>query len=299
MLAVVGPSGAGKSTLLGALTGFRMADEGDVRYGDRSLYREYEALRPRVGYVPQDDIVHRELTVGRALGFAADLRFPPDTAQGERQQRVSEVIEELSLGHRVDTKVASLSGGERKRVNVALELLTAPSLLFLDEPTSGLDPNYSRSLMEVLRELADRGRTVVVATHDVQNLRLFDRVLVLAPGGQMAYFGPPQLLMAYFDKADVTEVFRDLSRRDESDWGENFRAHAYHAAYIERPTRPLAESPPDPPARNAMRGRWHQFTTLTAVTSRSSHRTGAASRCCCLKRRCWVCCCGLRYPVGS
>ena len=271
MLGVIGPSGSGKSTLLGALTGFRMAGEGDVRYGNRSLYADYEALRQRIGYVPQDDIVHSELTVERELEFAADIRFPSDVDADERHRRVQEVMQELVLVRRRDTAVARLSGGERKRVSVGVELLTAPSLLFLDEPTSGLDPNYERSLMELFRELANRGRTVVVVTHSVQSLRLCDRVVVLAPGGRVAYFGPPQLILAYFDKDDYADVFRELGHHDDVDWGARFRAHPYYATYIER-TAPA--SPAQSPERStapteraskaaSMRGRWHQFVALS------------------------------------
>jgi ABC-type multidrug transport system ATPase subunit len=267
MLGVIGPSGSGKSTLLGALTGFRMADEGDVLYGDRSLYADYDALRQRIGYVPQDDIVHPELTVERELEFAGDVRFPSDVDPSERRRRVQEVMQELALVHRRDTAVARLSGGERKRVSVGLELLTAPSLLFLDEPTSGLDPNYERSLMELFRELANRGRTVVVVTHSVQSLRLCDRVLVLAPGGRVAYFGPPQLILAYFGEDDYPDVFHDLEQPDRVDWGPQFRAHPYYTTYVARTARTApgvrAESPEHSTAPVSMRGRWHQFVALS------------------------------------
>ena len=194
-LAVVGPSGAGKSTLINAITGFRPATEGTVRYNGRDLYAEYDELRRRIGLVPQDDVVHTQLTVRQALGFAAELRFPPDVSRADRTSRVDEVMAELGLTHRADVVVGALSGGQRKRVSVALELLTRPSLLVLDEPTSGLDPGYERTLMDLLRSLADGGRTVIVVTHSVQSLMLCDRVLFLAPGGHTAYFGPPQLAL--------------------------------------------------------------------------------------------------------
>jgi ABC-type cobalamin/Fe3+-siderophores transport system ATPase subunit len=241
-----------------------MADEGDVRYGERSLYADYGALRQRIGYVPQADVVHGELSVVRALEFAADIRFPTDVDPAERQRRVEEVMEELGIAHLRDTAVARLSGGERKRVNVGQELLTAPSLLFLDEPTTGLDPNYERSLMELFRELANHGRSIVVATHSVASLRLCDRVLVLAPEGRVAYFGPPQLALAYFDQADFADVFRELSEPGGVDWGARFRAHPYHAAYVERGAPTLvapATGHSAPPV--SVNGRWHQFTTLT------------------------------------
>ncbi len=182
LVGVVGPSGSGKSTLLGALSGLRPAQRGFVFYGGRDLYAHYEELRQRVGVVPQDDVLHLELTVARALEYAAELRFPADVPREERRGRVDEVLRELGLEGRRNVPIEQVSGGERKRVSVAVELLTKPSLLFLDAPTSGLDPGYERSLMELLRTLADGGRTVIVVTHSVQSIRLCDRVLVLAPG---------------------------------------------------------------------------------------------------------------------
>jgi ABC-type multidrug transport system ATPase subunit len=271
MVAVIGPSGAGKSTLLGALTGFRPATEGTVVYDDRNLYDNYDALRRRIGYVPQDDIVHPQLTVARALEFAADIRFPGDMTSAERRARVAEVLAELGLEHRAGTRISQLSGGERKRVSVGLELLTAPALLFLDEPTTGLDPSSERRLMELFRTLADGGRTVFVVTHSMQSLRLCDRVLALAPGGQVAYFGPPQLLLAYFDREHLADVFGDLGAPvDDGDagWSERFRGHPYHATYVQRGAAvPAAgdETPAVMPGapRAGHRDRWRQFTTLT------------------------------------
>lgn len=232
-LAVVGPSGAGKSTLLNALAGFRPAQHGTVLYDGRDLYSDYDELRLRIGFVPQENVLHEALSVRQALGFAAELRFPVDVAEMQRAGRVSEVIRELGLEERIDLAVRRLSGGERRRVSVALELLTKPSLLFLDEPTSGLDPGYERSLMELLRELADSGRTVVVVTHSVQSLSLCDRLLFLAPGGQPAYFGPPRLALSYFDCDDFQQVFQALSVPGHSDWSERFRDHPYHARYLD------------------------------------------------------------------
>ncbi|HST26081.1 MAG TPA: FHA domain-containing protein [Gaiellaceae bacterium] len=211
LLAVVGPSGAGKSTLLGALTGLRPAPRGSVYFGGRDLYTDYDELRQRIGFVPQDDVVHPELTVEQSLNYAAELRFAPDVTADERHQRVEDVLGELGLAERRHLPVAKLSGGQRKRVSVAIELLTKPSLLFLDEPTSGLDPGLERSLMELLRTLADGGRTVVVVTHSTESLNLCDRVLFLAPGGRTAYYGPPQLALAYFGLESYQEVFRALS----------------------------------------------------------------------------------------
>ncbi|MGW1881451.1 FHA domain-containing protein [Streptomyces sp. NPDC001970] len=232
LLAVVGPSGAGKSTLLNALTGLRPADHGAVLYDGRDLYRDYAELRRRIGLVPQDDILHLQLTVRRALQYAAELRFPGDSAPEERDERVEEVIGELGLEQRADQPIHTLSGGQRKRVSVALELLTKPSLLFLDEPTSGLDPGMDRSVMHRLRGLADDGRTVIVVTHSVLSLDVCDRLLVLAPGGRIAYYGPPDEALTFFGFDHWPEAFEAFENDRDRDWAGEYRASPYHRQYI-------------------------------------------------------------------
>ncbi|MFI1471537.1 FHA domain-containing protein [Streptomyces wuyuanensis] len=240
LLAVVGPSGAGKSTLLNALTGLRPAEHGTVVYDGRDLYRDYAELRRRIGLVPQDDILHVQLTVRRALGYAAELRFPEDTAPAERDARVEEVIRELGLEQRADQPIHSLSGGQRKRVSVALELLTKPSLLFLDEPTSGLDPGMDRSVMHMLRGLADDGRTVIVVTHSVLNLDVCDRLLVLAPGGRIAYFGAPEDALEFFGFDQWPEAFEAFENDHDRDWAGDYRASPQHRQYIALGSQPRA-----------------------------------------------------------
>lgn len=246
LLAVVGPSGAGKSTLLNALTGLRPADDGTVLYDGRDLYRDYAELRQRIGLVPQDDILHLQLTVRRALSYAAELRFPEDTAKAERQARVDEVIHELGLDQRVNQPIHSLSGGQRKRVSVALELLTKPSLLFLDEPTSGLDPGMDRSVMHMLRGLADDGRTVIVVTHSVLSLDVCDRLLVLAPGGTIAYYGPPEEALPYFGFTQWPEAFEAFENDRDRDWAGSYRASPLHRHYIAMDSRQPPRVPEAP-----------------------------------------------------
>ncbi|MEV6398668.1 FHA domain-containing protein [Streptomyces sp. NPDC051907] len=248
LLAVVGPSGAGKSTLLNALTGLRPADRGTVLYDGRDLYRDYAELRQRIGLVPQDDILHSQLTVRRALSYAAELRFPQDTVRSERRDRVAEVVGELGLEQRAQQPIHSLSGGQRKRVSVALELLTKPSLLFLDEPTSGLDPGMDRSVMHMLRGLADDGRTVVVVTHSVLSLDVCDRLLVLAPGGRIAYYGPPGDTLPFFGFAQWPEAFEAFETEGGRDWAGAYRDSPFHRRYIvdatAQPRRPHAAGAP-------------------------------------------------------
>ncbi|MEU8851440.1 FHA domain-containing protein [Streptomyces sp. NPDC048564] len=263
LLAVVGPSGAGKSTLLNALTGQRPADHGTVLYDGRDLYRDYAELRQRIGLVPQDDILHAQLTVRSALSYAAELRFPQDTAKAERRARVDEVIHELGLEQRAGQPVHSLSGGQRKRVSVALELLTKPSLLFLDEPTSGLDPGMDRSVMNMLRGLADDGRTVIVVTHSVLSLDICDRLLVLAPGGRIAYYGPPEEALLFFGFQHWPEAFEAFERDQERDWAGDYRSSLHHRQYIAdatgQPRQPrtgpvVIARPPRPRSRGAQLG---------------------------------------------
>jgi ABC-type multidrug transport system ATPase subunit/pSer/pThr/pTyr-binding forkhead associated (FHA) protein len=215
LLAVVGPSGAGKSTLLSVLTGLRPATQGVVLYEDRDLYRDGAALRSRIGVVPQADLLHDGLTIRRSLGYTERLRLPPDVSTAERVARVDEVLAQLGLDHRVDSRIDHLSGGERKRVNVATELLTEPSLLLLDEPASGLDAGLERTLMLMLRDLADEGHTVVVVTHSLDSLHLCDHLLVLAPGGIPAYFGPPDGAQARFGGEELVDVFHQMSDGDD------------------------------------------------------------------------------------
>jgi ABC transport system ATP-binding/permease protein len=262
-MAVVGPSGAGKSTLLGALTGFRPAGSGEVRYDNRDLYQNYAELRHRIGFVPQDDILHTPLTVRRALNYAARLRFPHDVSAKERKQRIDEVLNELGLAAHANQRIDSLSGGQRKRTSVALELLTKPSLLFLDEPTSGLDPGYEKSVMQTLRALADDGRSVVVVTHNTAQLNLCDRLLILAPGGRLAYFGPPQQALSYFGCSDFADLFNLLEHDTTTDWTGRYVASPIHGA-LTGPNAALKAAKPATHAAKpvAQQSAFAQFTTL-------------------------------------
>jgi ABC-type multidrug transport system ATPase subunit/pSer/pThr/pTyr-binding forkhead associated (FHA) protein len=263
LVAVVGPSGAGKSTLLRSLTGVEPQAGSAVRYNGRDLRSSIDELRYRIGYVPQEDILHTSLRLRQALSYAAELRFAHDVSASERDRRVDEVIGELGLADRADLQISRLSGGQRKRASVALELLTRPALLYLDEPTSGLDPGLERSVMGQLRELADEGRTVLVITHAVASLRLCDRVLFLAPGGRVAYYGPPDEALAYFGCDDYPDVF-DALDRGEIDWGNRFRSDPAWRRWVgDRSSPPAGARSGGDPAPTRRQGPVRQLATLS------------------------------------
>ncbi|UQT59408.1 FHA domain-containing protein [Streptomyces durmitorensis] len=250
LIAVIGPSGSGKSTLLKALTGYRPANKGDVLYDNRNLYKQFAELRQRIGLVPQDDILHKELTVKKALKYAAKLRFPSDTSEQEREQRIDEVLRELKLDIHKEKKVTSLSGGQRKRVSVALELLTKPSLIFLDEPTSGLDPGMDRDVMQLLRGLADDGRTVLVVTHSVAELAICDKLLVMAPGGSVAYFGPPEEALNFFGYQTWADVFSAFENYRDYDWAGRWKGSQHYQMYAADIDAVAAQSVHMPPPQS-------------------------------------------------
>lgn len=243
LVAVVGPSGAGKSTLLKALTGAQPATAGQVSYAGHDLYQNYEQLRTRLGVVPQDDVVHRDLTVSRSLSYAAELRLPADYDTAARDREVTTVINDLGLAAHRDTLVKKLSGGQRKRTSVAMELITQPTLLLLDEPTSGLDPSLDRDVMELLRAQATGDRSVLVITHSVANLDDCDFVMVLAPGGRLAYYGPPQGVAQRFGTANYADIF-DYIKADPLRWQAIERDAQARAGYPVQRQPPRMGPPP-------------------------------------------------------
>lgn len=258
LVGVIGPSGSGKSTLLRALTGYRPATEGEVLYDHRNLYTHFAELRHRIGLVPQDDILHTALPIRQALRLAAELRFPGDVGEAERNARVEEVLAELKLDIHATKRINALSGGQRKRVSVALELLTKPSLIFLDEPTSGLDPGMDRDVMQLLRGMADDGRTVLVVTHSVAELGLCDRVLVMAPGGGVAYFGPPDEALNFFGYDNWADVFSAFENYRDYDWMNRWRGSEHYQRYAADldAVQPQTAHVPPMPARQQQAQSW-------------------------------------------
>jgi ABC-type multidrug transport system ATPase subunit len=248
-IVVVGQSGGGKSTLVDAIAGYRPATQGRVFVNGIDVYQDFDAIRNDIGYVPQKDIIHMELTVYQALDFAAQLRMPKDTSKEERNKRIMEVLNDLDLIHRKDVQISGLSGGQQKRVSIGVELLTCPDLFFLDEPTSGLDPGTETAFMHLIRRLADQGRTIIMVTHATKNVMLADKVVFLARGGYVAWFGPPDEALTYFDQYrseqdqrvramefdQIYAILDDSSKGKPNEWGERFMASYAFAKYIVGP----------------------------------------------------------------
>ncbi len=207
---LLGPSGAGKSTLMDALNGMRPADSGNVLINNLDLYRHIDSLKHAIGYVPQDDVLHRELTVYKTLYYTAKLRLSRDVSRAEINRTIDEVLDVTGLAERRDVRIDKLSGGQRKRVSIAVELITKPSVIFLDEPTSGLDPATEQKVMQLFRQIAESGRTVVMTTHAMENVKLFDKIVVMMRG-KLAFYGKPDEALKYFG----VESFKDLYDRVE------------------------------------------------------------------------------------
>jgi ABC-type multidrug transport system ATPase subunit len=261
LTAVIGPSGAGKSTFARLVAGYTHPTTGTVTFEGHNVHGEYASLRSRIGMVPQDDVVHGQLTVNQALMYSAALRLPPDSTKTDRAQIVAQVVEELEMTEHADTRIDKLSGGQRKRASVAMELLTGPSLLILDEPTSGLDPALDRQVMTMLRQLADAGRVVLVVTHSLTYLDICDQVLLLAPGGKTAFEGPPGQIGPSLGTTNWADIF-DTVTADPDAAHERFVAQ-----HPPPPQRPPAEKPSDlgAPVQTGLR---RQFFTIAARQTR-------------------------------
>ncbi len=270
-VALVGGSGVGKSTLMYALSGIQPAQQGTVFYNGHNYYHSLDTFSSELGYVPQDDIIHRRLSVKRALYYAAKMRLPADFTTAQIKQRIDEVLHDVGMEHRARSMVYTLSGGERKRVSIALELLANPSIFFLDEPTSGLDPGLDYRMMHLLRGLADQGRTIVLVTHTIMNIDVCDYICFLARGGRIAYYGPPEEAKTYFGTTNFAEIYTRLEPTAENpsipeEAEEQFRQSPYYQQYILGPQREVDEGTmqtpvPTRPAQH-IQG-WKQFLLLS------------------------------------
>lgn len=210
---ILGGSGCGKSTLLKVLAGLLDPTEGQVLSGP-------------CGFVPQDDIVHTALRVESALVYSARLRLDPTV---DTKARVEDVLRTLGLHDQRNVRIGRLSGGQRKRVSIGVELLTSPGLMFLDEPTSGLDPALEEHFMELFRTLADGGRTVILTTHVLQSLHRLDLVGVMA-AGRLAYYGPPGEMLGYFGVSEAREIYAKLAQGEAL--ASRFEASLHHRRYV-------------------------------------------------------------------
>ncbi len=213
---VLGPSGAGKSVLLSALIGIRRTTSGRILINNLDLYQHVDSLKQSLGYVPQDDIIHRELTVYRTLYYVARLRLSRDVPADELEQIISEVLDVTGLTDRRDVLVSQLSGGQRKRVSIAVELITKPSVIFLDEPTSGLDPATEERIMKLFRQIAESGHTVILTTHAMENVRLFDRIVLLLRG-KLVFYGTPSEALEFAGVTDFMDLYNKLEASVESE----------------------------------------------------------------------------------
>ncbi|MGW4094617.1 ATP-binding cassette domain-containing protein [Nocardia sp. NPDC004750] len=222
VVAIAGGSGAGKSTLLEILAGLRPPSAGEVRH-DGVVRGARVSADSRIGYVPQEDIIHLEMPLRRTLRYAARLRLPAGTSAAEADRVVEETMHDLDLADRAEVPVRALSGGQRKRASIAVELLTRPHLFFLDEPTSGLDPSTAADVMRLLRRLGQRGVTVVLTTHEPAGIDRCDRVVFLARDGHLAFTGSPAEARRYFGVEDLAEVYDRLAREHTPQiWAKRF-----------------------------------------------------------------------------
>jgi ABC-type multidrug transport system ATPase subunit len=259
LVAIVGGSGAGKTMLLEALAGVRPAERGEVRFDGVDLYSNLDAFRNRLGYVPQDDIIHAELPLERTLRYAARLRLPASTSKAEIDAAVEGALTALGLTERRHVRVGALSGGQRKRASIAVELLTRPHVFFLDEPTSGLDPASSAELLRILRGLANAGSTLAFTTHAVQDLARSDRVVFLARDGHLAFFGTVDEALGYFGVERVEAIYELLAREaTPEEWAQRFADYRGDGAAI-------IPAEPTPTSRDGA-GFLRQWSVLTRRT---------------------------------
>ncbi len=221
LVAIVGGSGAGKSTLLNAMCGYLKPNQGDVFINGIPLYENFDALKKVIGYVPQSDIVYDNLTLHDMLMYTARLRLPADTGREDREAAISRAMDMVELTEKKNSLIRALSGGQKKRASIAVELLSDPSLLFLDEPASGLDPGTERSLMNSLRKMADSGKTVILVTHSTLQLKLCDKIVFMGKGGKLCFYGSYADALNFFGVTDVVDIYPLMAEQADM-WSQRF-----------------------------------------------------------------------------
>ena len=257
LVCIIGSSGSGKSTLMNVLAGRASPSFGRVMLNGTDLHGSFDALKQDVAFVPQQDVLHEQLTLRQALDYAAQLRLPQDTSAEQRRHVVETAAANVDLTERLDTKIALLSGGQKKRASLASEILNRPSLLFLDEVTSGLDESTDWEIMRLLRRLADEGMTIIVVTHTLANLAEFcHKVVCMGRGGHTTFVGPPDRALSFFGVDRLGQIFN----RIEAEGARNWRGR-YEDAALETIVRPGAAA-----------------STAAAATRRSEARSLVARR---------------------
>lgn len=221
LVSIIGGSGAGKSTVLNAMCGYLTPAEGNVYINGIDLYENFDSLKKLVGYVPQQDIVYDNLSLYDMLLYTSKLRLPQDISEQEREAAIARAIHMVELDHKRDSMIGALSGGQRKRASIAVELLSDPNLLFLDEPASGLDPGTERNLMHSLREMADGGKTVILVTHSTLQLKLCDKIVFMGAGGNLCFCGSYDEAMAFFGVDNVVDVYNMITNQAK-EWSAKF-----------------------------------------------------------------------------
>jgi len=224
-VAILGPTGCGKSVLLKVLNGFDPASSGKVEFCGNDLYKDYKKCKELIGYVPQDDIVHSELTVKEALYFSFQLRNKENVDDDIVYKKINEVLSELNLSDAaiLNQKVDSLSGGQRKRISIAIELFSDPKVLYLDEPTSPLDPETIEEFLGSIKKLTEKGTTIIMVTHKPEDLNFVDRVIWLGTGGYLAYYGNKDKFLDYFKKENAINIYTELKNKDKArSWYEKW-----------------------------------------------------------------------------
>jgi ABC-type multidrug transport system ATPase subunit len=267
---IIGPSGSGKSTLLSALSGRYQADEGTVLLNGEDLYENFDSLKQNLAVVPQRDVLHDVLTLNRALWYTAKLRLPADMSRQDIDERIAEMLKSVHLTEQRRNPIRRLSGGQTKRASWVNEAICNPSLIFLDEVTSGLDQQTDAEMMQLFRQMADDGKTIVCVTHSVTYVEEnCDLLVILAPGGVLAFVGPPEAAFEYFYIPRLGDVYERLSLRPPHEWQERFRKNPLYEQYVQRrlpqPTSEAVKRTELPKKRQAdgLLVFWRQFSLLT------------------------------------
>ena len=221
-VAIIGGSGAGKTTVMNAMSGFDNDISGKVYCNGIDLRKNFSSLKNMIGFVPQQDIIYENLKLKRMLQYTAQLKMPDDITNEERDRRIQKVLKMVSLEEHAETYIRKLSGGQKKRASIAVELLANPGLFFLDEPTSGLDPDTEKSLMKTLAGLSkNEGKTIIMVTHTIQSIDLCDKVIFMAPGGKICYCGEPGKIYDYFGKKSLVEIYSELAANTDQ-WNQKY-----------------------------------------------------------------------------